>query len=226
MNRYLKAVTILIFALFLVSFDTFGQQWGIMGGLNLSTMRYQTDNYDYGKHFSMRPSFHIGITYEAPINEFLSFQPAFMLTTKGYKYKYSNFQNTNYSYNEIDKVKTSYLEIPLTVKAFTEVGDIKIYGLFGPYLALGIAGKTKSIVKSNGNKNTSSSTISWGSDSNEDDLKRFDMGLTFGVGAQYSQYTFGISYDLGLTNIAAYQDNGNTIKNRTLQFSVGYLIAQ
>ena len=34
----------------------------------------------------MKPGFHVGLTAEFPLNEMLSFEPAVLLSTKGYKY--------------------------------------------------------------------------------------------------------------------------------------------
>ena len=60
------------------------------------------------------------------------------------------------------------------------------------------------------------------SDEDNDDLKRLDMGLTFGGGVEINAIMLGISYDLGLANISSYQQDGATSKNKVLKFSVGY----
>ena len=69
---------------------------------------------------------------------------------------------------------------------------------------------------------TEEEDIKWGSDEDEDDLKRLEMGATFGAGLEFGSFLIGANYDLGLSNISSYQDGGATSKNRVIRFSVGY----
>lgn len=97
-----------------------------------------------------------------------------------------------------NKVSVGYnsLEIPLLVKYGFQVSDeIAVLPFFGPAFGFGIAGKFKD---ENGYKVSSF----------DDDepiwpgLKRFNMGLRLGCGAEYNNIYAEIAYQLGVTNIS------------------------
>ena len=67
-----------------------------------------------------------------------------------------------------------------------------------------------------------SEDVSWGSDAEEDDLKPFDYGAKFGVGAELKGLSLGVYYALGLANISPYTDYGTKISNKVLSISLGY----
>jgi len=193
------------------------QTFGLRAGLSLPTI-LEKDDYDtYSDEYSLKPSFHAGVTFEQPISDILSFETGLMLETKGTLYK-----EEDYGYTLKVKTNPLYLSIPLTLKgtyAFTE--NVAMWGVIGPYIGLGVGGKVVAELSGNGDKSIEKEEIPWGSDS--DDLyKRFDAGLVFGAGVDLSGIQIGIFYELGLANVAAVQDGGYTIKNRVLKFSVEY----
>ena len=73
-----------------------------------------------------------------------------------------------------------------------------------------------------GESDSEEEDVEWGSDEENDDLKRLDFGLTMGAGVEISSIQIGLTYGLGLANISSYNDNGNKINNRVLGISVGY----
>jgi opacity protein-like surface antigen len=172
--------------------------------------------------FKMNPGFHVGPTVEFPISEVFSFETALLISTKGFKISdKETYQDDTYEYKS--KCNLLYLDIPLTVKASVNVGEkTSIYGVFGPYLGVGLSGKTVSEDTYNGEKNTEEVDIKWGSDEESDFLNRLDYGVTFGAGVDYNSFQIGLSYGLGLANISAYTDDDVKIKNRVLGISVGY----
>ena len=216
----MKSLTkvLMIFLISLVCYQTNAQTFGIKGGLNLANMLEKDDDETYSNDYSMNPGFHIGLTVDVPFNDFLSFEPGLLLTTKGMKY-----EDEIMGADVTAKANLYYLDIPLAIKASHDLGDgLKMYGAVGPYVGLGLSGKVKATVEYQGDKETEEEDVEWGSDEDEDYLKRLDLGLTFGGGVEINSILIGISYDLGLSNISAYQDYGTTSKNRVLKFSVGY----
>ena len=188
------------------------QTFGLKAGLNLSNMIFKDDDENYD--LTMNPGFHIGAIVDMPFNDFLSFESGLLFTNKGYKY-YEESEGYNYNV----KVKLYYLDIPLTIKASHDLGKgLKMFGTAGPYVGVGLSGNVKGNVEGNNNKEN----INWGS-SDKDTFKRLEWGLTFGGGVEINSIIIGISYDLGLSNISSYQDNGVTAKNKVLKFSVGYM---
>ena len=97
-----------------------------------------------------------------------------------------------------------------------------MFGAVGPYVGFGLSGKVKTTHEFQGREETEEEDLNFGSDVDEDALKRLDMGLTFGSGVEIKSISFRISYDLGLSNLVVNQDDGATVKNRVLKFSVGY----
>jgi len=197
------------------------QTFGIKGGLNLSNLLDKDDDGTNSNDFKMKPGIHIGGTVAFPINDFLSFESGLFLTTKGFRYDGTMF-NADFK----STTNLYYLDIPLTLKATYDLNEnLKMFGVFGPYVGFGLAGKMKVTVEYQGEKESETEDIKWGSDEDEDHLRRPDMGLTFGGGVEInSTIILGISYDLGLYNISTYRDGGATNQNRVLKFSVGYIL--
>ena len=190
------------------------QTFGLKAGLNLSNMIFKDDDVNYSNDLNNIPGFHIGAIVDMPFNDFLSFESGLLFTTKGYKY-YEESEGYNYNV----KVKLYYPDIPLTIKASHDLWKgLKMFGTAGPYVGVGLSGNVKGNVEGNNNKEN----INWGS-SDKDTFKRLEWGLTFGGGVEINSIIIGISYDLGLSNISSYQDNGVTAKNKVLKFSVGYM---
>lgn len=210
-----------VLAILLISFLCYhsnAQTVGIKGGLNLANMLEKDDDATYSNDYSMNPGFHLGVTLDVPFNNFLSFEPGLLFTTKGMKYE-DDFMGVDVT----AKANLYYLDIPLALKASHDLGGgLRMFGTFGPYIGIGLSGKIKATAEYQGQKETEEVDVEWGNDENEDYLKRLDMGLTFGGGVEINSLMIGISYDLGLLNISAYQDEGTTSKNRVLKFSVGY----
>ncbi len=193
------------------------QSFGLKAGLNFSNMLNKNDDVTYSDDYKMNPGFHFGATVDVPLINFLSFESGLFCTTKGMKYELEVMEA-----NITATTNLFYLDVPLTLKASYGLGGIKVFGNVGPYFDFGLSGKIKATAEYQGEKTTEKEDVKWGNDEEEDNLKRLDMGLTFGGGVEINSIMIGISYDLGLSNISPSQDNGTKIKNRVLKFSVGY----
>ena len=119
-------------------------------------------------------------------------------------------------------VNLYYIDVPINLRIGFDVGSVKIFGLVGPYLGVALSGKVKYTEEINGESETETEDIEWGNDPETHDLKRFDYGLTFGAGAQFSAIEVSVSYGLGLANISSYTEDGFTTKNRVLGISLAY----
>ena len=212
---------IVVFMLSLTS-QTFAQPtFGVKGGLSLSNMNWSSIDFFFDTDdFKMKPGFHVGPTIEVPITEMLSFESGLILGTRGTRMK-----------EEIDmegpvdvkfNINLLYLDVPLNLKAYFDLGGVKAYGSFGPYIGIGLSGKMKMEASYQGDSETETIDIEWGSDAEEDDLKRLDYGLAFGAGVDIKPITIGVSYGLGLANISAYTDGDASIKNSLITLSFGY----
>lgn len=218
--KYIVKLFVVLIAFTMATNELFAQNFGLKGGLNLSTMLIKDDD-TYIDDFKMKPGFNIGATAEFPLAEMISFETGLLLSTKGFKIS----EEETFMGETIEmegKMNLLYLDIPLTAKATFDLGGAKIYGVFGPYLGIGLIGKIKSETTYDGETETDEEDIEWGSDEDESDLKRLDFGLTMGAGVEINFIQIGLTYGLGLANISPYTDGGSKINNRVLGLSVGY----
>jgi outer membrane protein W len=219
----MKNLTNLFVVLMLSMMTTglFAQSFGVKAGLNLSNMLVKDDDDTYSDDFKMNPGFHAGLTVDFPITEVFSFETGLLASTKGYKI--SEEETIAGETFEIEgKLNLLYLDIPLTGKVSFDIGGAKIYGAFGPYVGVGLTGKSKSEITVGGETEEEEEDIEWGSDEEGDDLKRLDYGLTVGAGVEISAIQIGVSYGLGLAKINPDTSNGAKINNRVIGISVGY----
>lgn len=216
MKKLISAIST-IFIISLISFQTDAQSIGIKAGFNLATMLNKDANETYSNIYSMNPGFHIGAIIDVRINDFLTLEPGLLFTTKGTRYELEMVNEPRV------RINLYYFDFPLNIRFSHDCGNaMKLFATVGPYLGIGISGKIQLSVEDQGNQETEEREIKWGNDVAEDDIKRLDMGLTFGGGIEINSILAGISYDLGLYNISANQNNGKINKNRILKFSVGY----
>ena len=69
---------------------------------------------------------------------------------------------------------------------------VKIYFNFGPYIGFALSGK----IESSFGGTTEEEDIDWGSDPDNDMLKRFDFGGLAGAGVEIKSIQFMISYGI------------------------------
>lgn len=208
--------------------------WGIRGGLNISNV---ADKYtgnvengesksDYETDFKSRIGFHLGVIVDLGLSESFYIQPGLFFTTRGMKYKDSS-EDEKYE----EKYNLNYLQLPILASYRIALSDnVKWHINAGPYLAYGLGGKVKWEDSYDGEteKGDYKAFGTSDEDADEDDykagLKRFDAGLSFGTGISINKVYFGLTYDLGLTNIADKKEWGDDykLKNRNFAISVGY----
>jgi hypothetical protein len=217
-----KTAFILVFLVTALFSSSFAQHLGIRAGINLSSKVFKVgDERLWEEGTTYNPGFHVGATAEFPITEAIFLETDLLLTTKGFKYsEKETFEGQSYSYKE--KMNLFYLEVPITLKALHDLGNMKLYGQLGPYIGMGLFGKLTVEESYNGNE-SDSFDIEWGSDENSD-LKRLDYGLTFGAGTDLGAIHFGLFYNLGLANMSPTDTYDESMKSRVLGFTVGYRI--
>lgn len=174
---------------------------GQIFGVNLSTMTLKTEGKIYNPKIS--PGIHFGGFFELPVTRNFVFEPALVFSAKGSVYK---IDSTQFSISPI------YMEVPLILSYSFGRGAIKIKLFAGPYFACGIGGNT---LKTGGVfKN-----IIFGSGEN-DNLKRFDVGLNLGAGLNIKGFLICAQYGTGLVNLAPEAKADTEIKNRVIGISL------
>jgi len=155
----------------------------------------------------------LGAEAELPINDGIFLNTGLLLSIKGATYNDGT---------EEDKIKLSYLEIPIKGIYKAEVGGVSIYGSAGFYVGFGIGGEWQ-YTDSEYPEDNESESIQWGSATN-DDFKGFDFGFGIGGGLIFDlndrPMKAGFVYDLGLSNIEPI--TGGTIKNKTFSIRLTY----
>ena len=201
----------------------------IQGGLNLANITKTNDGQT--EKNNILPSFNVGLMGRFDLSPVFDLETGLLLTGHGSKAE-TYFNGGN------DYVKSTfnplYIQVPLN--AVFKIPMSKESGIFfnaGPYIAVGIGGKSKSESKAGPLMSSSASSIKFSNDdpftSQQDDaaydkLKRFDYGLTFGGGFDFKHVILKVNYGLGLSKINSTESNNNANdknKYRTVSFSVG-----
>ena len=207
---------LIVAVMFTLAAETQAQTFGLRAGLNMANMLMKDDDDTYSDDFKMNPGFHIGPTAELPLNDFLSVEAALLLSTKGFSF------SDDYEGLEMKaKANLLYIDLPVTAKASYDLNGIKIYGELGPYVGMGLTGKYKSKISYEGESETDTESVEWGSD-DDSDLKRLDFGVVIGAGVQIESILVGLNYGLGLANVGTTSDDGYKENHRVLSLTVGY----
>jgi hypothetical protein len=162
MKKYYLATVLLLLPLPAILAQTFG----VKAGLNFPSMLVKDDDETYSDNNKMKLGFHLGGVVEMPLTDALSIEGSVLMSLKGGK-SVEEFGDYKYTVNG----NLVYISIPVTARYTFDLGDIKLYGLAGPYLAVGVSGKYKSKVEYNGDEETDTESVDWGNDSENDDLK-------------------------------------------------------
>ena len=221
--------TCLVFAAILV-FANVKSQTYIQGGLNLANIT-KTNNGQTEKN-NILPSFNAGILARFDLSEAVDLESGLLLTGRGSKAE--TYFNGGADYVKA-KFNPLYVEVPLNL--IVKIPLDKTSGIFfnaGPYVAIGVGGKSKTESKFGPLSSSSSSSIKFSNDdpftSQQDDaaydkLKRFDFGVNVGGGFQFEHVLLKVNYGLGFAKINSTESN-NTVndknKYRTLSVSVGF----
>ena len=130
-----------------------------------------------------------------------------MLSLKGAEKDFGSMLKANFN--------AYYLEIPVHFGYRHNVGEnVAIFGEFGPYLGIGLFGKSK--VEAEGE------SLKVDTFSDEGGMARFDFGLGFRAGVEINKkIPVSIGYDFGLMDINK-EDEGPSLKNSNFTLSIGY----
>ena len=163
--------------------------FGLKAGLNLSTIT-NTENT------KMQFGYKAGPSVEYAFEPNMAVQSGLFLSSQRMKAKKTNF-----------KTEANYLQLPVCFAYKIPIAsNAKMYLNAGPYFAYGLFGKSD-----------------FGFDRKEDtfggdNLENFDMGATFGAGAEVFKFNLGLNYDFGITEV--WKDSKS--RNSNFWFSVGY----
>ncbi len=218
-----------IFIIALATMSTKAQTY-IQGGANFANITNTNDGQT--EENGVLTTFNAGFLSRFGLSSIIDLESGVLLSGRGSKAE-TYFNGGN------DYVKTKfnplYIEVPLNL--VFKVPFDKGLGLFfnaGPYVAVGVAGKSKVESKIGVLSSTSSNSIKFSNDdpftSQQDDaaynkLKRFDYGVNIGTGVEFKHLLLKANYGLGLAKINSTESNNSADdknKFRTLSISVGF----
>lgn len=174
-------------------------RFGITGGVDYTTM---TKIVDGGWKFGYK----VGVISDIPIKNRFYFQPSLLFSSKGYKDKEwadirdwngEPIENVSFSQN------ANFIELPLMFAykfpSSGYIGKVMIYA--GPYIAYGIAGKSKfsnSLLDELSFNTFEGSELLGTEDENALKLKRFDCGFSVGIAEDFGRIKVSLQYDQGI----------------------------
>jgi hypothetical protein len=224
----MKRSLILVTAI-LLSVGLKAQLFYVQGGANFANITSTTDGRT--EENNMLTSFNAGFMARFGLSKAVDLETGLVLNGQGSKAE-TYFNGGN------DYVKSRfnplYIQVPLNLVLNIPIQNKS--GLFinaGPYIAAGIAGKSKVDTKLGIITSSSESKIQFSNDdpftSEQDDasynkLKRFDFGINAGGGFDFGKVILKANYGFGLAKINSTQsDNNINDKNkfRTLSVSLG-----
>ncbi|CAN5511483.1 hypothetical protein BH11BAC3_BH11BAC3_15820 [soil metagenome] len=213
-------------------------QFYVQGGLNLAnitnTKQGQTEDNNW------LPTFNAGFMGRFGISEIFDLESGLLLTGKGSKAEtyFTNATDDNYVKTKFNPI---YLELPLNAVIkfpLQAKGKANIFVHAGPYIALGVGGKSKVDSKILGATSSGSRDIKFNNDdpftSQQDDaaydkLKRFDYGFNAGGGVDFGKFILKANFGIGLAKINSTQSNNTADdknKYRTFSISAGIPIGR
>lgn len=203
----------------------------LQGGVNLANI--STSNSGATERNNMLTTFNAGLMARSNAAEPIALEAGLMLEGRGAKSNTYINSSTDDNYIKT-KFNPLYLEVPVNLIVRIPLqSKSNIFVNAGPYVAMGIAGKSKVETKILGSTSNSTYDIKFNNDdpsttqqedARYDRLKRFDYGVNVGAGFDLGKILLKANYELGLAKINSTQtDNNANDKNkyRTVSVSIG-----
>ncbi len=214
MKRLIKGSSIVALALLLVGLlaspGFSGIKLGVKGGFSLADLTFKPELTD--SPLTSKAGAVGGISLNINIASFFSLQPEVLYVQKGTK-----GSDTVEGVEITGKYELDYVEVPLLLNfSFAKEGSSFVPSIFaGPYAGFNARAKIK----------VTEAGESYSEDF-KDSVKDTDFGLTFGIGLGkkigHGKIVLDVRYDLGLTNIGEEMQEGESVKNKTWLFMLGY----
>ena len=182
----------------------------VQGGVNLANISTSTSGSTQKNN--MLTTFNAGILVRSNKAEQVALETGLLLDGRGSKSESGS--GANYYKATFNPL---YLELPVNVVLRLPLSNAtsNIFINAGPYIAMGIAGKSKVVGQLGGVSINSSKNIQFTStDPTADDqayskLKRFDYGANIGAGIDLGKILIKANYGLGLAKINSTQTNNS-----------------
>ncbi len=197
--------------------------FGLRAGVNFQNINGKDENGNKLEN-DILTGFNAGINVEIPVAPDFYFQPGLLYTIKGTK---STDVILGQTFNST--IKISYVELPLNLLYKPLLGKGHLLLGFGPYVALGVAGKV-TYTGSNSSQSADikfQNTVKITDPNNVVYMKPMDAGANLIFGYEFSnKVSFQLNTQLGMLNInpeyASMPNDKTSAKNTGFGFSLGY----
>lgn len=224
----MKKITLSLLMITTILSATNAQKAYLQGGANFANISNNANGDTEDRNTLV--SFNTGIMGTFGISKIIDIETGLLFTGKGVKAE-SFVNDNNYVRSTFNPY---YLELPVNLLVkFPMNATSNLFVSAGPYAAVGVAGKTKTVSKLLGIESTSENKIDFNNDdpttTQQEDasyskIKRFDYGLNFGGGITLKNFIIKANYGLGLAKINSTQTNNSEDqknKYRTASLSIG-----
>jgi hypothetical protein len=190
--------------------ETGRTSFGIRAGVNFQNINGKDAAGNNLKN-DLLTGFNAGINAEIPLSSGFYLQPGALYSTKGAKL------------NDGNKLKLSYIEVPVNFVYKPLLGSGNMLLGFGPYVGFGINGKVES---PNGSSEAVKFSKDYDATSGSPQFKRFDAGGNLLAGYEFANHvSFQLNAQLGLADIHPTTTAANDktkLKNTGFGLSLGY----
>jgi len=211
----------------------YAQSAQIRAGINLANVSVN-DNGRVDKANQLT-SFQVGVIGDFTlVPKVLSLQPGILYTGKGSKVE-KGTQGSNAYYKQT--FNPQYIEIPANLVFKAPIGlTSKFFVGTGPYLGIGVGGKTTTDKTVFAVSSHTERSITFSNDDpttfNQEEgtglgvIRRFDYGVNGTAGFETKSLVLGVNYGLGLAKLQSGTNNNtdNNNKNRVLSLTLGFKI--
>lgn len=232
----------LIFVLFaLVSIVSYSQiSWNVKAGMTMNNMTKIEDS-------KMKLGYTFGVGVDYAINDMWAVQSGLNITAKGWKEEDMDEDENGKDVKYTTKYNPVYLELPILAAVKFNIADnMKLVVNAGPYLAFGLGGKASidapgdpsmKLFKKYAADSDEADYIGGWEDNDDANtkramMKRFDLGLQYGIGLEFGHYLVNLSGQYGFIkplngDMYKYDETGKkgdkiSPKNMNFAITVGY----
>ena len=199
--------------------------FGVKGGLNFSDANTDVFIDAVNDAPTTYTSFVFGGLAEIPINPYLSFQPELLHTRKGFTIDEAtsfDLLGLNVPIGARAATSINYIETPLLAKVKVGTGNTTFYGIAGPSIGYATSAKIQPKVTVLIDFNLPEVDI----DLSDNMYNRTDVSGIIGGGAEFGTQTGKLFADLryqhSFSNVINNPIADVSVKNRGVQFTVGY----
>lgn len=222
----MKKINLSLILALLISLQLFAQEVNtkkIRLGINVGTNTFDLNKDNFFDKYEKKIGYSFGVSLEYKINEKIS-----LLTNLNYDRKIMQLENFRYrelddrDYTATDKLKFSYLNLPLILRYYV-TNKNKVFMDLGGFYNQSLNIKNDTSVNETGETTTIFE--------HERVIKKYDYGVSFGIGFRFilnekTHFNIELKDEFGLANIANFNNasSSSNLKTNTIKLVLNWEI--